>query len=566
MTASLPTTAAAFSDASWTDLKPYYDELGARPLTPENAPEFLRDWSSLEELWGEAVSRASYNYTRDTTNADLERVNLRFSAEIEPLAQEQRALLAKRLVESGYEQARDAELLRRFRVDAEMFRAENVPLQADLERLSSDVQKLTGSFMVEWDGEQIPLPRLGPHLESADRETRERAFRLSMQPYIDHRDELAGFFDQQLELRQQVAKNSGFDNFRDYMHRAKYRDYAVEDCFAFDAAVEEVMVPAASRVWERRRQQMGLDTLRPWDTDCDPEGRAPLRPYDTPDQLISRCVNVFRQVDPVLGGYFQTMADEDFLDLESRAGKAPGGYCTSFPHSRRPAIFMNAASIAKDVVVTLHEAGHCFQAFEVFEHQDLLFQHWPGMEMAEVGSMAMELLAAPYLGREKGGFYDGDDHRRARIEHLEDIITFFPHYAAIDGFQQWVYTDPAGRDADARDAYWLDLRRRLEPAVDFEGLDQQRIARWYSQSHIFHVPFYYIEYGIAQLGALQVWRNARKDQAEAVAKYRRALALGASRSLADLYSAAGIRLAFDAPVMRESVEMIEEELETLYTA
>ncbi|HEV1998742.1 MAG TPA: M3 family metallopeptidase, partial [Candidatus Dormibacteraeota bacterium] len=244
--------------------------------------------------------------------------------------------------------------------------------------------------------------------------------------------------------------------------------------------------------------------------------------------------------------------------------KAPGGYCTEFPHSRRPAIFMNAAGLANDVVVTLHESGHCFHAFEAFDTQELLWQRSPGMEMAEVASMGMELLAAPYLGRDCGGFYSEEDYRRARIEHLEDILTFFPHYAAIDGFQQWLYTDPSAEDPDARDEHWLELRKRLEPTIDYRGLRAEHVARWYIQLHIFQVPFYYIEYGIAQLGALQVWRNARADQPGAVAAYRRALALGSSKPLDELYAAAGIKLAFDAGTMRELSEMVEEELDRLY--
>jgi oligoendopeptidase F len=257
------------------------------------------------------------------------------------------------------------------------------------------------------------------------------------------------------------------------------------------------------------------------------------------------------------------MQQEGLLDLESRKGKAPGGYMTDLPTKKRPLIFMNAAGVADDLVTLVHEAGHAFQGFEQFDNDLLFCQRWPGMEMAEVGSMAMELLSAPYWARSSGGYYSDEDYRRARIDHLERIILFFPHCASVDAFQHWIYTEPAGADADARDAEWLSLRRHFEQGVDYSGLEAEWIARWYQQIHIFEVPFYYIEYGIAQLGALQVWRNAQEDQAGAVADYRKALGLGSTRPLPELYQAAGIKLAFDSQTIGELVSLVEEELEKL---
>jgi oligoendopeptidase F len=236
---------------------------------------------------------------------------------------------------------------------------------------------------------------------------------------------------------------------------------------------------------------------------------------------------------------------------------------TELPYRRRPLIFMNAVGVHDDLVTLVHEAGHSFHGFEEMEQQPLAFQHGPGMEMAEVASMAMELLSAPYWGQDHGGFYSEEDYRRARIQHLEGIIGFFPHCATIDAFQHWIYSSGKGEDAVARDDEWIRLRERFEKGVDYTGLRPEWIARWYQQLHIFEVPFYYIEYGIAQLGALQVWRNARRDQAEAVAAYRRALALGSTRSLPELYAAANIRLAFDRETIGELVGMVEEELERL---
>jgi oligoendopeptidase F len=258
------------------------------------------------------------------------------------------------------------------------------------------------------------------------------------------------------------------------------------------------------------------------------------------------------------------MVREHLLDLDSRKGKAPGGYCTSFPFRGRPFIFMNAAGVQGDVETLLHEAGHAFHVFEAHAIP-LYWQRHPGSEMAEVASMSMELLTAPYLTTENGGFYADADARRARIEHLDGVLQALPHIAAVDAFQQWIYTSGEGHDRDARDGAWLRIRARFEQGIDWTGLEQERIARWFRQLHIFLYPFYYIEYGIAQIGALQVWRNSRTDHAGALAAYRRALALGATKPLPELFGAAGARLAFDAETMGQLVTLVESELASLET-
>ena len=561
---ALSKSSKEFAKLSWDEILPIYNDLFFRPLTLDNAREWLADWSAFEDLLAEAREQVYFDYTCDTADAAKEADNLRFQTEIEPNAAEQRVLLSRRLLEVGFTAPELEESLRRFRTTEEIFREENVALNADVERLSTEYQKITGAMTAQWEGEEIPLPRLGPFMLDPDRATREKAWRLHRRPYIEQRDQLATLFSDQYRLRQQIARNAGFDNFRDYMHVEKHRfDYTPEDCFAFHRAVEERVVPAAARILERRRQKMGLETLKPWDVGADVDGRPPLRPFETADEFIDRGVSVFKQVDPALGGYFTTMRDEGLLDLQSRKGKAPGGYMTDLPRKKRPLIFMNAAGVASDLVTLVHEAGHSFHGFEQFANDLLFCQRWPGMEMAEVGSMAMELLSAPYWGQAKGGFYSEDDHRRARIDHLEGIVLWFPHCATVDAFQHWIYTSAEGEDPDARDAAWVELRERFEQGIDYSGLRPERIARWFQQLHIFEVPFYYIEYGIAQLGALQVWRNAMRDQAGTVAAYRRALGLGSTRPLPELYAAAGIKLAFDSGTIGELVELIETELQKL---
>ncbi len=560
---TLPNSPEAFAEATWDDILPYYAELAARPLDTANVEGWLRDWARLEEMVAETSAIAYVAYSTDTASAAKEAAQVRFSSEIEPQMHEQHVGLSKRLLDIGYAQAELETLLRSFRNQLEIFREENVPLVGEEERLNTQYNKITGGMTVRWEGEEIPLPRLQPYLLNPDRAMRERAWRLSAQPYMDQHNALADIFDQQYALRQQMAKNAGFANYRDYTFRAKDRfDYTPADCEQFHAAVEQNVVPAVARRFEQRRQQMGLDALRPWDTAVDPEGRPPLNPFDDVGMLITQAETIFDRVDPKLGDYFSTMANERLLDLDSRKGKAPGGYCIDYPYRGRPFIFMNAVGVNGDVETLLHEAGHAFHVFEA-HHIPLYWQRQPGAEMAEVASMSMELLTAPYLARDNGGYYSEADACRARVEHLEGILQTLPHVAAVDAFQHWLYTSGDGHDRDARDAAWLRIRDRFEQGVDWSGLERERVARWYRQLHIFLYPFYYIEYGIAQLGALQVWRNSLADHAAALAAYRRALALGATKPLPQLFAAAGATLAFDAETMGGLVALIETQLAAL---
>jgi oligoendopeptidase F len=565
MTVSTPVpTPEQFRDATWEDILPLYQELVDRPLESGDTAgieAWLNEWNALDTALMEAASVANVEASSDSENPEKEARHLRFSGEIGPRQAQQSVLLANKLLDSGYTRPDLETTLRRFRTNRDLFREENIPLQQELSKLNNRYNKICGSMTVEWEGKQIPLPRLNPFLQSPDRETREKAWRLQFQPYIDHRDELADIFDEQLRLRQQIAKNAGFASYRDYVFQDKYRyDYTPEDCLSFHDAVERSFVPAVGRRHEIRKRDMGLDVLRPWDLGGDPQGRPPLKPYDQIDDLTATAETIFDKVDPALGEQFGIMRNEDLLDLDSRTGKRPGGFCTSFPYRKRPFIFMNSSGVASDVRTLLHEAGHAFHGFATLEALPFLHQRRYGSEMAEVASMSMELLASPYLRKEDGGYYEDADYARARTEHLEGIISLLTWVATVDAFQQWLYTDPAAMDRDARDAKWQEIWARFDPATDWSGLEQQRVARWYKQLHIFIYPFYYIEYGIAQLGALQVWRNALKDQAKAVEDYRAALALGGSKPLPQLYEAAGARLMFDAEGMSELVALIEREI------
>jgi oligoendopeptidase F len=561
-TTTLPNSPAAFADASWADIAPYYEELATSPLSRENVEDWLKSWSQLEELIDEAGTVAMIAYTGDTADPEKEKAHLRFSTEIFPQAHEQGVRLSKRLIDLGYTRPGLETTVQRFRTDAEIFREENVALFAELEELSAQYQKIVGGLTVQWDGETKTIPQLQPYLKERDRAVRERAWRLGNDAYLAHRDGLAALFDKMFIARTKVAGNAGFPNYQAYAFKSKHRfDYTPADCERFHNAVEQTVVPAVARQLEYRRERLGLDRVRPWDLGVELERVDSLRPFADVTTFVDRAKSIFRRVDPVLGHEFEVMAAEGLLDLESRKGKAPGGYCTKLSFRGKPFIFMNAVGVADDVNTLVHEAGHSFHDFAAHK-QPLIWQRSPGHEAAELASMSMELLASPYLAK-PDGYYSPDEARSAQIEHLEDILFSLPHIASVDAFQSWIYTSGDGHDAAARDRAWLEIRGRFERGIDWSGLEQQRVARWYRQLHIFEYPFYYIEYGIAQMGALQVWRHSLADQAKAVRQYREALALGGTVGLPEIYRAAGARLVFDADMMSELVALVERRLTEL---
>jgi oligoendopeptidase F len=558
----LPESPAAFAGATLDRILPWYEALASAPLEADAVGPWLAAWSRLEELITEAAAEAMIAYTGDTRDPALEAAHLRWSAEIFPQLEEQGVRLARRLLATGFERPDLEVVLRRFRTQIEIFREANLPLFGELEELSARYQRLTGGITVEWEGETRTVQQLSPFLKSPDRAVRERAFRAMGAPYVALRGELAELFGQMYERRQQVAKHAGFADFEAYSFAAKCRfDYTPEDVTRFHDAVEEAVVPAVGRILEVRRRALGLEVLRPWDLDVDPAGRPPLRPFRDAAELVEKASRVFHAVAPELGAEFDLMRGERLLDLESRPGKAPGGYCETLHFRGRPFIHMNAVGLLDDVNTLLHESGHSFHAFAA-HRQPLLWQRHVGAESAELASMSMELLAAPYLA-EPGGLASPRDLRAARIEHLEEVLMTLAHVAAVDAFQRWIYTSGEGGDAAARDRAWLRIRDRFQTGVDWSGLEEERLARWYRQLHIFLYPFYYIEYGLAQLGALQVWRRSRADQPAAVRDYREALALGCTLPLPAMYARAGARFGADRALIGELVAMVEEELARL---
>jgi oligoendopeptidase F len=554
---ALPESPQAIANATWADLAPLYEALVAASITDTRA--WLQEWSRLEEVIEEAGTLAMIAYTCDTADAEKEAANLRWSSEIFPQALEMQVRLARRLVESGYTEPGLETVLRGFRTDIEIFREENVPLFSELETLVASYQKVTGGLTVQWEGEAKTIPQLQPFLKARDRAVREKAFRLGAGAYLEQRGAMSALFDQMFEKRQQVARNAGFPDFQAYAFQSKHRfDYTPADCASFHRAVEATVAPAVERLMAHRRATLGLDVVRPWDTQVELAGARPLKPFSDVAGLVEPARRVFNVLDPELGAQFDRMAREGLLDLESRPGKAPGGYCTKLSWRGMPFIFMNAVGVPDDVSTLVHEAGHSFHDF-ASHGQPYVWQRNVTHEAAELASMSMELLASPHLALPTG-YYPPDEARTAWMEHLEDVLVTLAHIASVDAFQAWIYTSGDGGDAAARDSAWLEVRARFERGVDWGGLEAERVSRWYRQLHIFEYPFYYIEYGIAQLGALQLWRSSLADPKGTMRRYREALALGGTATLPEMYRTAGAALVFNAREMGELVAAVESEL------
>jgi oligoendopeptidase F len=553
-----PTTIEEINAREWATFQPYYEELAQRPLSPANARQWLADWSHLQELLGEASSVIYVEKTLDTTDSEKEQAYLDLVNNVWPQVRVAEQTLKERLLALALPDADIALMLRQLEAEAALFREENVPILTELARLSNEYDKITGALQTEWEGETKNLSQLGVFLRNPERAVRQRAWQTIMDLWLGQRQQLNALYGQMLSRRHQVATNAGLPDFRAYLFQEYGRfDYTPDDCYTFHEAIEAVVVPAASRVYARQQARLGLNDLRPWDVDVDSYSPEPLQPYQGQEQLYQGSLHVFQKVDEGLADYFRLMGQEALLDLETRPGKALGGYCTSFSLRKRPFIFMNGVGIHDDVQTLLHEAGHAFHVFET-ETLPLIWQREAPMEFCEVASMAMELLAAPHLTQDNGSFYTPAELARARIEHLEGILKFLPYMAVVDAFQHWVYTHPqAAAAADQCDARWEELWQRFMPDVNWIGLEAARASGWHRKPHIFESPFYYIEYGMAQVGALQVWRNSLHQPAAALQAYRQALSLGGTQTLPALFAAAGAEFRFDTTLLAELVDLIE---------
>lgn len=556
MRAPLRTDADSIVRVTWSDLEPHYTALESQTLTDGEAEAWLEQWTAVAEVANEAFSRLNVATTVNTADEDAEQRLNAYLDETYPKVEAAEQRLKEKLLAAGVSPSGFAVPLRNMRAEADLYREANIPLQSAETRLGMEYDKIIGAQSVLWDGEERTMPWMGSVLTNPDREVREGAWRAAMNRRRQDREAINDLWAKFLDLRLEMARNADCGNdYRAYRWRAMQRfDYSPDDAKRFQDSIEEVVVPAASRVYRRRAEAMGLAKLRPWDLAADPHGREPLRPFANNEELNDKAQAVFDQVDPVLSGHFHDMRSQGLLDLESRKNKAPGGYCTDFAVMRRPFIFMNAVGLHDDVQTLLHEGGH---AFHVFESAHLPFRAQLNVptEFAEVASMGMELLSGPNLS---GTFYSEAEAARARTEHMESGLLFWPYMAVVDAFQHWVYENPSqSRSGDACDATWSRLWDRFMPDVDWTGLEAEKATGWHRKLHIHQVPFYYIEYGLAQLGAYQVFANSRGDRADAVRRYRAGLALGGTATLPDLFAAAGAAFSMDASTLRIAVGLIE---------
>jgi oligoendopeptidase F len=534
----------------WQTVKPHYHALETEQLRPDSIGDWLMRYSNLERALYEAFSRAYRAKSEDTTNEAAEMAFLNLVENVVPHAKVAANKLEQKL--SAFPEAglpADAlELIKRVRANLEIFREANVNLETDLDKLGVEYDKTVGAFTVTVDGQELTLYGAMAKLQEPDRDLRERVYRAAVARWSEDREKLEFTFLEMLRLRRQIAANAGFQNYRDFIWKAKSRfDYTPDDCLTLHRSILEHIVPVLKEQMDLHRKDLGLDQLKPWDLDVDSANRAPLKPFRDIADLENVCERVFANLDPALGKMFETLRHGD-LDLESRKGKGPGGYCDFHPATGKAYIFMNAVGTHDDVQTLLHEGGHAFHALESNAHQRLLWNLHGPMEFCEVASMGMEMLAQPYLEQSKGGFYSPEDAARARRDYfLESVVKFLPYMAVVDAFQHWLYVDAPPHVTMAEiNEKWTALYTTYLPHVDFTGIEDGVIFRWHRQSHIFTAPFYYIEYGIAQLGAVQVWRNAVQDERRAVAQYREALALGYTKGLKTLFQTAGIKLAFDS--------------------
>jgi oligoendopeptidase F len=527
----------------------------------------------------EAESNLYIEMTCDTEDAAKQEAYSRYIETIPPRLKPLVFELDKRQVELARRFPLDAQryavLERDTRAEVELFRDENVPIETELEKLSQHYQQIIGAMTVEFEGREQTLPQMARYQESTDRAVREAAWRTVTERRLRDATQLDATYDKMVELRDRSARNAGFDNYIGYTFKSKKRfDYTPQDCRTFHRAVEEVIVPFMRRQDARRKTRLDLDHLRPWDLTVDPLGRAPLRPFTGGVDLVSRSRRAFEGLDPRLAEMFATLGDganmrgaagddgRAMLDLDSRKGKAPGGYQSMRDYSRRPFLFMNAAGVHRDVETMVHEAGHAFHSMLCAGEPLLHYRHSP-TEFAEVASMSMELLTMPHWNGPEGFYPDREDLARAQRRQMEGSLDTLPWIATIDAFQHWIYSNPRHSALERRRA-WLELDDRFGHAVSWDGLEEARETTWQRQLHLYSFPLYYIEYGIAQLGALQLWlRSLEEGPQTAVESYITALRLGGSRPLPELFRAAGLRFDFGPETIRRIVDRVERELEKL---
>lgn len=550
---------------AFKDVQVYFQLLQDRTVqSKEDLFQWLKDRSELNALLEEDMAWRYIRMTCDTTNVDAVTAYQFFVEQIEPeVAVLQNALdqkLASSPAFSGLDFPGASILIRDVQKELQIFREENVPIQTAIQTKAQEFSSISGAMQVHFRGQDLTMPQAAALLQSTDRSDRQEVYEKIQERRLQDAENLQAVFSDLVKLRHQMAGNAGFSNFRDYMFTAMGRfDYTPDDCFAFHKAVEQAVVPLVEGHLRSRKASLKLDVLRPYDLAVEVNGKSPLKAFEGGRDLLNKGKEVFQRLHPVLGNCLTEMEKLGHFDLESRKGKAPGGYNYPLDQTGFPFIFMNASSTLRDMVTLMHEGGHAVHSIVTRFLPLSFFKHTPS-EVAELASMSMELMSMDHWDVY---FPDPEDLRRAKKEHLEQVIDTLPWVATIDAFQHWLYENPS-HSIEERTTAWLQISGRFSAdLVDFSGYEHFRAIGWQKQLHLFEVPFYYIEYGMAQLGAIAVWRNYRKDPELALNQYLHALALGHTASIREVYETAGVKFEFSAAYIQELMEFVSQELAAL---
>ncbi len=554
-----------FVVTNWEGLEPYFNNLDQREIKSlTDLEQWLKDASELEAVISEDACWRQIKMTCDTENKELEKSFNFFMMEIQPKIQPYSDKLNKKLVDCPFTKDLDQQkyftYLRNVKKNIELFRAANIPLQAELSVMQQQFGVISGKMTVEVNGQEYTLQQAAKFLEDPDRTIREEVYHKINKRRLQDKKELNDLFTSLLQKRHQVATNTGFENFRDYRFVELGRfDYSKEDCYQFHEAVKLHVMPLVNQLYETKKKKLGLGTLRPWDVEAEPAGIQPLRPFKDGEELTEKTIACLDELKSFFGDCLKKMKAMGHLDLESRKGKAPGGYNCPLAESGAPFIFMNAAGQLDDVTTMVHEGGHAIHSFLSHDLELTGFKEYP-TEIAEVASMAMELFS---MDKWHVFFDSKEELTRAKEQQLERVITIFPWIATIDKFQHWAYENPDHTEEE-RLANWFSIANEFSsPVIDFSGLDDYRRFGWQRQLHLFEVPFYYIEYGIAQLGAIGLWQQYKQNPEAAINNYIKALQLGGTKTLPELFTAAGLKFDLSPAHIRELMLFVKEELDGL---
>jgi oligoendopeptidase F len=549
----------------WESLAPIFEELLAREVTSVlGLEQWLKDKSELESALEEDFAWRYIKMTCDTANEDLVKSFQYFATEIEPQIAPFNNELNKKLIDSPFVLDLNKEeyfvYLRGVKKSLALFREENIPLQTEIQVEQQKYQSITGAMSVTLNGQEYTLEQAANFLKDLNRETRQHTWENITARRLADKDKLNDLFNQLKTLRHKVAKNAGFDNFRDYMFQALGRfDYTPQDCLDFHDAIQQEVVPVLAEQAKERQDALGLASLQPWDTEVDTSGKAALIPFNNGEELIEKSIKCFHKLDPFLGSRLEVMKANGLFDVESRKGKAPGGYNYPLAETGAPFIFMNSANSFRDLTTMVHEGGHAIHTFLTADLKLNDFKHCPS-EVAELASMSMELISMDHWDE---FFTDKEELKRAKKYQLRDILKTLPWVAVVDAFQHWIYTHPE-HTTEERTIAWKEIFTRFGGNfVDWNNHQEALENLWQKQLHIFEVPFYYIEYGIAQLGAIAVWKNYKENPKQGLEKYLAALKLGYTKNMIEVYQTAGIEFNFSAPYIKELIGFVKDELKKI---